>query len=147
MLRVKMRSCVVIAKCGSRVAWWTPATTDRVSFVDFCAPARGAPATPTATATATATMVRVRKEAFRLMCRSSPRLLGRRRRTTRPSRELGPQGGHHLAREEGHVPGRQLVRHAAHLEDALDDAAARLLQDLAHAVPHGGRTPHHRVHP
>src|SRR4030095_14387041 len=109
MLRLKMRSCVVIAKCGSRVAWWTPATTDSVSFVDFCAPARGVAATPTAMATATGAMGRAPQEACPLMCRSSPGMLGWRRRMARPSRELGPQGGHHLAREEGHVPGRELV--------------------------------------
>ena len=47
------------------------------------------------------------------------------------SRELGPQRGHHLAREQRHVLRRQLVGHAADLEDALDDAAAGLLDALA----------------
>ena len=134
----------MIAKCVE-VAWWTPATTESVSFVDFCAPARGTAATPTAMATATAAMAQARKEAFHLMCRSS----------------LGCSAGGadgaavwNSARRAGITSRAKRVmflvasscRHAAHLEDPLDDAAARLLEDLAHAVARR-RDSHHRVHP
>src|SRR5262245_65098933 len=124
MLRVKMRSCVVIAKCGSSVAWCTAPTTESASFVDFWATAWGDSASAADRATATVRNTGLVDGPFDLMGASSfARAVA--------SRELRPQGGHHLAREESHVLRRHRMRHAPDLEDSLDDAAARLLQDLA----------------